>query len=319
MKRCPTCDKTFDDSMRFCQADGTPLVDAEPVDPYKTMVARPEDISAAIPPSAGSTPAEEDVLQLPDESDSRKTSYASEAEIRKEMDAADEQVIEIPPLNETAEPEPPKFSEPSLSPPSFGDLSSSEPGKPEDRFAQTSPPIPSPFGGSKPEPPKFEPPVREPEPEPERGAPEPQFKEPEPAFTPPPSPFDTPSSASPAEWTPPPAPEPAWQGQQIGQNTPFQPPAAGTTGQNKTLAIISLVLGIISFLCCNWFVVGIAAVITGFIAKGKAEKDPANFGGRGLAVGGIITGGISALLGLIFWVLYMMGFMASLLGSGMNF
>ncbi|HXH69318.1 MAG TPA: hypothetical protein VNI60_03120, partial [Pyrinomonadaceae bacterium] len=28
MKRCPTCKRTFDDSMKFCQTDGTPLVDA---------------------------------------------------------------------------------------------------------------------------------------------------------------------------------------------------------------------------------------------------------------------------------------------------
>ena len=49
MKRCPTCQKTFDDSMRFCQTDGTPLVDdAPPVDPYKTMVASKEEIFAAI-------------------------------------------------------------------------------------------------------------------------------------------------------------------------------------------------------------------------------------------------------------------------------
>ena len=30
MKKCPTCEKTFEDSYRFCQLDGTPLVDAAP-------------------------------------------------------------------------------------------------------------------------------------------------------------------------------------------------------------------------------------------------------------------------------------------------
>ena len=136
MKKCPTCQRTFEDSLRFCQADGTPLVADEPVDPYKTMVARPEDIASAVP-SAAEPQAKEDeeVLELP--VDERKTMYVSEEEIRKEMAAADEQVIEIPPLtDEPTPPEPPKFSEPSLSPPSFGDVT----------------PPPSPFSAGEPKP-----------------------------------------------------------------------------------------------------------------------------------------------------------------------
>jgi hypothetical protein len=134
MKRCPTCEKTFDDVMRFCQADGTPLIDAaEPVDPYKTMVARPGEIAAAIPKSSFDSSMNEstappktdqdEVLQLPKE-DSKKTTFASEDEIRREMASqpADEQVIEIPPLAEA-----PKFKEPSMSPPNFGDLGSAPP------------------------------------------------------------------------------------------------------------------------------------------------------------------------------------------------
>ena len=27
MKRCPNCQKTYADSMKFCQTDGTPLVE----------------------------------------------------------------------------------------------------------------------------------------------------------------------------------------------------------------------------------------------------------------------------------------------------
>jgi uncharacterized membrane protein len=72
-------------------------------------------------------------------------------------------------------------------------------------------------------------------------------------------------------------------------------------------------------LCCNWFVVGVIAIVLGFIAKGKADKNPAEFGGRGLAIGGIITGAISAILGIVVWILYFMGFMASLLGNAGNF
>lgn len=265
--------------MRFCQVDGTPLVADEPVDPYKTMVARPEDIAAAIPQDkAGSN---DDILQLPDEQDSVKTMYASEDEIRREM--GDEQVIDIPPLSEPA-PEPPKFSEPSLSPPSFGEMSTSSPfdaaephtGLPE---TPTSPSIPSPFG--EPKAPTFEP----------------QFKDPEPVFSQSAgNPFDMPKEQD--EWSAPPAP--------IGQDRSFSPPAAGAAGgsKNQTLAIVSLITGILSLFCCGWFIPGIAAVVMGFMAKGKADKDPANFGGRGLAMGGIITGVISVILGIIVVILY---------------
>jgi hypothetical protein len=131
------------------------------------------------------------------------------------------------------------------------------------------------------------------------------------------TPFDPPPAAPVAEWSPPPAPDASWQNQEIGSNTPFQSPPPGAGGQNKTLAIISLVCGILSILCCNWFVFGIAALIMGFIARSKATNDPNNFGGNGLALGGVITGGVSVVLGLIFWVLYVFGFLTGIIGSVM--
>lgn len=303
--------------MRFCQSDGTPLVDDTPVDPYKTMVARPEDIAAAIPPSSDAlvaeAPKEDEVLELPVESDPLKTMYASEDEIRKEMnahdDVKDEVVMDIPPLA----PEPPKFSEPSLSPPSFGDVSpppspfvpsggsatESPVGSP---FSKTTPPIPSPFTDPKPS--TYEPP-----------APNfPQFKDPEPVVSNvSSSPFDPPSS-TPA-WTPPAAIEQSVKNQDFAQN----PPSTGTGGQSQTLAIVSLVVGILSIFCCGWFVPGIAAVIMGFIARSKASNDPTNFGGSGLALGGIITGVLSLILGIIVVILYFFGFLAGVIGNAGGF
>src|ERR1041384_5584362 len=90
MKRCPSCNNTFDDNLRFCQNDGTPLLD-EPVDPFQTMVAgKPED----------------DPLQIPDY-DPNKTAVFS---ARDEMD-----VLSTPP--------PPSFGDlgslPSPEPESF--------------------------------------------------------------------------------------------------------------------------------------------------------------------------------------------------------
>ena len=267
MKRCPNCDKTFDDNMRFCQADGTPLIDdAPPLDPYKTIVAG----APAMQP--------DDVLDLPSNPDATKTMYASEDEIRAEMSARDEQVIDIPPL---VEPEPPRFNEPGPPPSPFSapDLGGS------------SPPIPSPF--DEPKSPTYEPP------------PVPSYAEPEPARQEPVfNPFDQPSSApiAQAEWTPPPVPDAGWQNQQIGQNTPFQPPAAGTGSVNQTLPIISLILGIASLCCYISPLTGIGALITGFLGMKNANNDPANYGGKGLAIAGMVLGGLFTLLSIVYWI-----------------
>ena len=133
MKKCPTCEKTFEDSMRFCQADGTQLVAvAETIDPYKTMVARPEEIAAAMPPKTPEPAHEEgDVLQIP-KADPNKTMFVSEEELRREMSdfRAEEPVIEIPPAKEA--PTPPAFIDADLNPvnvppPMLGDDTSSTP------------------------------------------------------------------------------------------------------------------------------------------------------------------------------------------------
>jgi hypothetical protein len=273
--------------MRFCQADGTPLVDDAPLDPYKTMVARPEDLAAAIPSSAAS----DDVLDLPASSDPAKTMFASEEEIRAEMAARDDQVIDIPPLTE---PEPPKFSEPAPPPSPFST---------PDVGATSSTAIPSPF--ESPKAPSYE-------------APTPSFTEPEPirdepAF----NPFDQPvgGAMAQAEWTPPPVPDAGWQNQEIGQNTPFQPPPVTPDGANKTLPIISLVFGIVSLCCYVSPLTGIVALITGYLGMKNANNDPANFGGKGLAIAGMITGGVFFLLGIIYYIYIIFVIGLSAMGS----
>ena len=114
------------------------------------------------------------------------------------------------------------------------------------------------------------------------------------------------------QWTPPPAPAPSWENQGGGA---MQSPSAAPGDQNKTLAIISLVTGILSLICCSWFLPGIAAIVLGFIARSKANSDPANYGGAGLALGGIITGGVSIVLGIIVVILYLAGALAGNLGN----
>ena len=302
MKKCPTCDREFDDAMRFCQTDGTPLVDAPPpVDPYKTMVARPEDIAAAMPPAAsskesgGSDPVEsgsgEEVLDLPAD-DPKKTMYASEEEIRSAMAEVDQPVVDLPPAADAPEPAPEA--------PAFTADSDTQ----DSVFSKTSPPIPSPFGQtpSKPEPQEEASKAAEGQPPP----PFAQAEPPSPGF----NPFSEPSSPAEeapmvqAQWTPPPAANDQVRREEKMQNPQYQPgsavPAAG--GQNKVLPIVSLIFGILSLCCYFAPLTGLVALITGFLGMKNANNDPANYGGKPLAIVGMVLGGLLFLLGLAYYV-----------------
>ena len=352
MKRCPTCDKTFADGMRFCQTDGTVLVDDAPAaDPYKTAVSNQSEIPVppvdpfktmvASPPTFAKD--DDDLLQLPEEPDAMKTMLVSQDEL-KSSEAKDVPKLDLPPspYNPSA-----PLIEPSPSPSSFGDLgqeaSSPKPSgtipndatamdsgsfqentpsqfdsKPfQNDFSQKSPydnqenkPIPSPFQDSMP--PNYQSPYTSPFDEPKSpiNQSEPMFGgHPEPMSQSPfgqspfgqPEPFNQPMQQ--AEWTPPPAPVSEWQNQNLGANTPFQPPVTGQ-GQNQTLAIVSLVCGILG-LCCGFL--GIAALITGYMAKNNVDTNPAEYGGRGLAVAGMILGGISIVLFIIGIIINFLG------------
>ncbi len=52
---------------------------------------------------------------------------------------------------------------------------------------------------------------------------------------------------------------------------------------------------------------GIAALVTGYLGLKNIKTDPNNYGGRGLAIGGMVTGGLFMLLGLIYWILIIVG------------
>lgn len=308
--------------MRFCQSDGTPLVDDAPAfDPYATVVARPEQPAAETPQEerveVGISPIAEpeEVLDLP-AADPLKTMYVSEDEMRAALGGSvdpDDPEMEIPPV---PEPEPPQFAEPEIASPKFTDVppiaspfavteSSVETAPPSE---STGAPIPSPFENAGSEADMSEPatmiqsdplpPFQPSAPPSPFGSPEPPvYQDPEPAYS---NPFDQPPAA--AEWTPPPAPVAGWQDQGIGQNTPFQPPVAGGEGANKTLATVSLVCGIAGILCCG-LLSGIPAIITGYIAKNNVDSNPQEYGGRGLAVAGMVLGGISVVLTIIVIIL----------------
>lgn len=374
MKKCPTCDKTFPDSMRFCQTDGTVLVEDAPADPYKTVVGNQSDIAAAIPPvdpfktMVASPPPkpEDDLLQLPPEQpDAMKTMVVPQDDLKGESKAGDILGLDSPPPSPFGgvpiiEPKAGTPSDFSSAPSPFGDSgkdasqpksseqgtsdatavmdSSSAPEVPaappldskpfQNDFSGQSPygntdnlPIPSPFQGSMV---GYQPPTGSPFDEP------PTIRQSEPVFggqSPSPSntPFAEPPPQSPFgqaepvnqpfqqnEWTPPPAPVSEWQNQNIGQNTPFQPPVAGQ-GLNQTLPIISLVLGIVSVCCYISPLTGLGALITGYLGMKNVNQDPNQYGGKGLAIAGMIVGGIFFLIGIVYWIyiIFIIGLAAS--------
>ena len=317
MKQCPVCEKTFDDSLRFCQADGTPLVDkAEPVDPYKTMVASKEDIAAAIPKAPSEVkpavpepsvpaPLENELLEIPPAADPNKTQVVTEEELRAEMakiSGDDEKVIDMPPaVSHVSEPSEP--SGPDTPPSPFGDSPSSTPPSPfaaqDDDLPEsgpanfpTTPPIPSPFNAA--------PPGSTPEPEKPETPTVPPFVPPVEEKKPSSKPFEQPAPSAPmaqAEFNP-----PAKSNMQNPQNFGQAPAPAG---QNKTLSIISLIAGIAGLtICCGTFLPSLLGVILGFMGRSRANANPSEYGGAGLALGGIITGAIGLIGGVIAWIVY---------------
>jgi hypothetical protein len=107
-------------------------------------------------------------------------------------------------------------------------------------------------------------------------------------------------------------PPAVWGNQQSIQQQQMNSPMR-IQSQNQTLPTISLVLGILGVvtICCyGGLPLGTAAVITGVIAMNQEKNDPDTYGGRGLAIGGIITGAISLVIGIGFILLAIIGNLA---------
>jgi len=90
--------------------------------------------------------------------------------------------------------------------------------------------------------------------------------------------------------------------QQIYQQ-PFAAPSAFQK-QDQTLPVISLILGVFGLvlICCYaGFPLGAAAIVTGYLGMNNANKDPMQYGGKGMAIAGIVLGaaGILVTLGWI--------------------
>jgi competence protein ComGC len=73
--------------------------------------------------------------------------------------------------------------------------------------------------------------------------------------------------------------------------------------QSKGLAITSLVFGILGMICLGLFA-GVPAIIMGHIARGRSQKNPAQYGGAGLALTGLILGYLSIVMTIVFVAIY---------------
>ncbi|MFG1897133.1 DUF4190 domain-containing protein [Micromonospora zamorensis] len=95
---------------------------------------------------------------------------------------------------------------------------------------------------------------------------------------------------------------------QYGGGGPTYPNAGypqGGQGQNNTLGLVSMILGIASIplVCCFYLgiPVGIAAVVTGYLARQKVAQGQANNAGQAKA--GLICGAVGVGLGIILIIL----------------
>jgi hypothetical protein len=100
------------------------------------------------------------------------------------------------------------------------------------------------------------------------------------------NPFSTPGSE----------PLSPWQNQQMSPQNPAYMAGSAFQTQDKTLPTISLVLGIIAvvFFCCyGGILFGIPAMIVGFFGFNNTNKNPSQYGGRGMAIAGMALGAVS--------------------------
>ena len=113
---------------------------------------------------------------------------------------------------------------------------------------------------------------------------------------------------NPSNW-PSTAPASGWQQQspvpyqqQGVQNQPFGQPSF-VQKADQILPTVSLALGIFSIvmICCYGGIwLGLPAAIVGFLGMRNADADPSRYGGRGMAIAGIVLGVISFLSSVMF-------------------
>ena len=145
--------------------------------------------------------------------------------------------------------------------------------------------------------------------------------EPPPTFAYPPIPptvarSEEPTLDYPDAYTPPPVPAMARPTSPQGWQPP--PPPFVPAQQQQTMAAVSLALGIISITigwCCSFGILTApVAIALGIAALVQIKNNPSRYAGKGMAIGGIATGGVYIAFLLLLIVIYG----AAILAGGLN-
>ena len=111
------------------------------------------------------------------------------------------------------------------------------------------------------------------------------------------------------------APQPySWANDSPAQWTPPPPPALRIpSSQQQTLAVASLILGLLSITVgwiCGGPFLALLAVVLGIVALVQIRKDPIRYGGKPMALIGLIMGAIVLLIYvalMAIWLIMLMG------------
>lgn len=112
---------------------------------------------------------------------------------------------------------------------------------------------------------------------------------------------------------PPPPGQPPYQGgqqQQQYQSSQQHYQSGPPQGETNVCAIWSLVLGILSLVCCGCFS-AIPAVICGHIALNQIKESGDTQGGRGMAIAGLVLGYGLIALTIIILIVYVIAIAAN--------
>ena len=105
-------------------------------------------------------------------------------------------------------------------------------------------------------------------------------------------------------------PPAVWQGEQTVQGMPGNRHPLRIASRDQTLPTISLILGILGILvvCCHGGIpLGAGAVAAGLVALNHEKSDPVKYGGRGLAMAGIVSGALAVTFGIVWLILMIVG------------
>ena len=123
-------------------------------------------------------------------------------------------------------------------------------------------------------------------------------------------PWQPPSAAiAPADYrSPPQSSPPAWQ----------PPPPPTVRGPSQSLAVWSMVLGLVSITlgwCCSFGILTAPfAVVLGIYALSQIKREPGRYTGKPLAIAGIVSGGLYFVVLAVIVLIYGLG----ILLSGLN-